>query len=354
MATYEALLMRGGTSRAPFLRGEDLPSDREALADVLARVMGSGTPLQVDGLGGGQPTTSKIAVLSRSTREDADVDYLFGQVDIDERRVDFQPTCGNILSAVGPAALEMGLLTPSGEDTVVRVHAVNTGALVDARVRTPSGRVEYEGDTAIAGVPGTAAPVWLTFRAVAGSKTGALFPTGKRREEIDGAMVSCIDAAMPMIVMRADDLGITGHETHDELDGNRDLFARFEPLRIEAGRRMGLGDVTQSVIPKVGLIAPARCDGTVMGRYFMPWKAHPSFAVSGAICVATCVAASGTVAEGIAERDGDEPVVIEHASGQIEVRLDASERSTGPDGFDLRSAAIVRTARKIAAMTVFA
>ena len=354
MVAYDALLMRGGTSRAPFLRGEDLPSNREELASVLARVMGSGTPLQVDGIGGGQPTTSKVAVLSRSTRDDADVDYLFGQVDVNEARVDFEPTCGNILSAVGPAALEMGLVAPSGEDTVVRVHAVNTGALVDSTVRTPNGRVEYDGDTAIAGVPGTAAPVWLHFRAIAGSKTGALFPTGRRRETIDGIEVSCIDAAMPMMVARAADLGITGYESHEALDAHRDLFARFEPLRIEAGRRMGLGDVAQSVIPKVGLIAPASDGGTVAGRYFMPWKAHPSFAVSGAICVATCVAASGTVAEGIAARDENEPVVIEHTSGRIEVRLDASERSSGPEGFDLRAAAIVRTARKIATMTVFA
>ena len=351
MTAYDALLMRGGTSRAPFLRGDELPSDRDALASVLARVMGSGSPLQVDGLGGGQPTTSKIAVLSRSTRADADIDYLFGQVDVNAARVDFQPTCGNILSAVGPAALEMGLVETRGGETVVRVHAVNTGALVDARVQTPNGTVEYEGDTAIAGVPGTAAPVWLSFRKVAGSKTGSLFPTKTRRETIGGLEVSCIDAAMPMIIMRAPDLGVTGYENHEDLDANRALFDRFEPIRIEAGRRMGLGDVAQSVIPKVGLIAPARGGGTVAGRYFMPWKAHPSFAVSGAICVATSVAANGTVAEGIAARDGGAPITIEHASGKIEVRLDASD---GTQGFDLRSAAIVRTARKIARMTVFA
>lgn len=351
MTAYDALLMRGGTSRAPFLRGDQLPAEREALAPILARVMGSGSPLQVDGIGGGQPTTSKIAVLSRSERDDADVDYLFGQVDVERAHVDFQPTCGNILSAVGPAALEMGLARFAGEETTVRVHAVNTGALVDARVRTSGGEVFYEGEQAIAGVPGTAAPVWLSFRGVAGSKTGALFPTGHRREHIDGLEVSCIDAAMPMIVMRAADLGVEGTEGRDALDANRALFERFEPVRVEAGRRMGLGDVSGSVVPKVGLIAPPRDGGTVTGRYFMPWSAHPSFAVSGAICVATCVAASGTVAEGVASRDGDAPVTIEHETGTIEVRLDGSE---GPDGFDLRSAGIVRTARKIAAMKVFA
>ena len=350
MTAYDALLMRGGTSRAPFLRGDQLPADHGDLAPILARVMGSGSPLQVDGIGGGQPTTSKIAVLSRSERDDADVDYLFGQVDVGSSHVDFQPTCGNILSAVGPAALEMGLATFAGDETVVRVHAVNTGALVDARVRTSGGAVVYEGSQAIAGVPGTAAPVWLSFREVAGSKTASLFPTGHRRETIGGVDVTCIDAAMPMIVMRAVDLGVAGTESREALDENADLFARVEPIRIEAGRRMGLGDVSGSVIPKVGLIATPRHGGTVTGRYFMPWRAHPAFAVSGAICVATCVAASGTVAEGVATRDGDAPVTIEHPTGTIEVRLDASE---GTADFDLRSAGIVRTARKIAAMTVF-
>lgn len=341
------LFLRGGTSRGPYFDRADLPEDRDDLADVLMAAVGAGHPLNIDGLGGGAAVTTKVAMLSRSERDDVEVDYFFAQVGVEERLVDFRPTCGNILSGVGPAAVEMGLVDASDPETRVRISSVNTGARVEAVVQTPGGRVRYDGDARIAGVPGTAAPVLLNFMDVVGSSTGALFPTGSAREEIDGIDVTCIDVAMPMVVARAKDFGLTGAETAAELDADRDFYARMEPIRVEAGRRMGLGDVSRSVTPKFGLLAPARGSGTVSARYFMPWDCHPAMAVTGSQCLASCVLSPGTVAEGLATRPEETPaiVTIEHPSGEIEVTVDYEMDA---DGFSLRSAGLLRTARLLA------
>ena len=341
------LLMRGGTSRAPYFLAEDLPGDRDALARVLIAAMGAGSPLQVDGIGGGQPTTSKTAILSPSDDGWAEVDYLFAQVHAERAEVDFGPSCGNILAGVGPAAIEMGLVAPGRDETRVRIRAVNTGARIEARVQSPGGRVEYEGDVAIAGVPGTAAPVTLDFRDVVGNATGALLPTGSARDTIDGVEVSCIDVAMPMVIARADAFALSGHESAEALDADRAFYDRMEPIRLEAGRRMGLGDVSRSVVPKFGLLSAARAGGTIAARYFMPWNAHPSMAVTGAQCIASCALVPGTVAEGLLERPapGRAIVTIEHASGTIDVTV---EYALEGGEFRLESAGLVRTARLLA------
>ncbi|WP_212526018.1 4-oxalomesaconate tautomerase [Actibacterium sp. MT2.3-13A] len=340
------LFMRGGTSRGPYFNARDLPSDRDALTEVLLSVIGAGNPRNIDGLGGGNAVTNKVAILSPSETPDADVNYFFAQVGVEERLVDYSPTCGNILVGVGPAAIEMGLVPVAGAVTPVRIRAVNTGALVEAEVLTPGGAVSYEGDTAIDGVPGTAAPVALNFLDVVGSRTGALFPTGQPIDEIAGIEVSCVDVAMPMMIARAADLGITGYETQDELDAMPELFQRMEAMRLEAGRRMGLGDVTKSVTPKIGLIAPPRAGGHFTARYFMPWNTHPTLAVTGSQCLAACALAPGTVAEGIARPAGGSPVnmVIEHPMGQMEVRVKYDDS----DGFQFHSAGVTRTARLLA------
>lgn len=337
--------MRGGTSRAPYFLARDLPADREAIARVLIAIMGAGSPLQVDGIGGGQPTTSKVAILSPGKNEGVDVDYLFAQVHAEKAEVDFSPSCGNILAGVGPAALELGLLEPRGELTCVHIRNVNTGALIDANVQTPGGQIEYHGDARIDGVPGTAAPVVLNFRNVIGSKTGALFPTGSPMDVIDGTELTCIDVAMPMVVGRAEDFGITGHEPRDVLDADVRLFQRIEKLRLEAGQLMGFGDVSDSVIPKFGLLAAPASGGSVCARYFMPWRTHPAFAVTGAICTGCCLVAPGTVAAGIAQLPAARPypLTIEHPSGAIDVLLDAD---TGPE-FELHNAGLLRTARRL-------
>ncbi|WP_022706395.1 4-oxalomesaconate tautomerase [Paracoccus zeaxanthinifaciens] len=340
------VFMRGGTSRGPYFDRADLPEDLDTLAEVLIAAVGSGHPLNIDGIGGGAAVTTKVAMLSRSDDDWADIDYFFAQVSVEDRLVDFKPTCGNILSGVGPAAIEMGLIQPSGDVTEVRIRAVNTGAQVVAKVRTPGGRLTYDGTTAIAGVPGTAAPIALNFMGVVGSSTGAFLPTGNLRDTIDGIEVTCMDVAMPMVIARAADFGKTCRETAEELDADTDFFARIEAIRIEAGRRMGMGDVSASVTPKFGLLAPAMQGGTIATRYFMPWNTHPSMAVTGSQCLASCALTPGTVADGMLERptEGPADVVLEHASGTIGVLVDFD----GTDGFTLNSAGLLRTARKLA------
>lgn len=341
------LFLRGGTSRGPYFRRTDLPQDLDHLAQVLITVVGAGHPQNIDGIGGGVAVTTKVAMLSPSDEPDVDVDYFFAQVAVTERLVDFKPTCGNMLVGVGPAAIEMGLVQPTGPRTRVRIRAVNTGALVEALVETPDARVTYEGDVAIDGVPGTAAPVMVNFLDVVGTTCGALLPTGHPREEIDGIAVTLMDVAMPMMIARAEDFGLTGYETAEELDANRDLYARMEPMRLEAGRRMGLGDVTKSVMPKIGLLSRPRHGGNISTRYFMPWNCHPSMAVTGSQCLAACTLTPGTVAEGLGVLPNEAPALmkIEHPMGVIEVTVDYAQ---GADGFHLKSAGLVRTARLIA------
>lgn len=341
------LFMRGGTSRGPYFNRADLPADRAQLAEILMAVVGAGNPRNIDGIGGGNAVTTKVAMLSRSEEAAADIDYFFAQVAVEERLVDFGPTCGNILVGVGPAAIEMGLVPITGDETKVRIRAVNTGALVEAVVQTPNGAVEYAGDVAVDGVPGTAAPVALNFMEVVGSRTGKLFPTGNAIDTIGGFEVSCVDVAMPMVIGRAEDFGITGHESQEELDSNKALFERFEPVRQEAGKLMGFGDVSESVVPKFGLLAKAQRGGHFTARYFMPWTTHPTLAVTGSQCLTACALAPGTVAAGLVAEVPAAPttVTIEHPMGEMDVLVDYDIT----DGnLDFRSAGVQRTARLIA------
>ncbi|MEM1076160.1 MAG: PrpF domain-containing protein, partial [Pseudomonadota bacterium] len=281
-----------------------------------------------------------------------DIDYFFAQVSVEEELVDFKPTCGNILSGVGPAALEMGLIDAQEGETSLNILAVNTGARVAATVQTPGGQVQYEGDAQIDGVPGTAAPVALQFMDTVGGVTGAFLPTGNLIDEIDGVQVTCMDVAMPIVMARADAFGLTGYETAAELDANKEFYARMEPIRLKAGELMGMGDVSTSVTPKFGLLAPAQNGGTIATRYFMPWKCHPTMAVTGAQCLASCVLTPGTVAEGLAAVPNEAPatIVLEHPSGTIDVVVDFENATSG---FVLNSAGLVRTARKLAAGEVY-
>jgi len=341
------LFMRGGTSRGPYFQRADLPEDLGDLSKVLTAVVGAGHSLNIDGIGGGAAVTTKVAMLSKSQDNWADVDYFFAQVKVDEEDVDFKPTCGNILSGVGPAAIEMGLVEPQGDETRVRIHAVNTGARVEAILQTPGGVLTYEGEARIDGVPGTAAPILLNFMDVVGSATGKLFPTGSPSDTIEGHDVTCIDVAMPMVIGKAEDFGISGYETREELDANSELMARIEKVRIAAGEKMGMGDVSKSVTPKFALLAPARSGGTISARYFMPSQCHPTMAVSGAQCISACTLCPGTIAEGMATLPEDIPaqMLIEHPSGEIGVTVDYEN---GANGFDIRSAGLLRTARLLA------
>ena len=339
--------MRGGTSRGPYLNRADLPEDLEALAEVLMAVVGSGHPLNIDGIGGGNAVTTKIAMLSRSDDDWADIDYFFAQVSVEDCTVDFKPTCGNILSGVGHAAIEMGLHQVQGELTRVNIRAVNTGARVTASIQTSPEGVVYEGEVAIDGVPGTAAPAELQFMDTVGGATGAFLPTGRTTDVFEGVEVTCMDVAMPMVIAKAEAFGLSGHESAAELDENTGFFAKMEAVRIAAGEAMGIENVAKSVTPKFGILAPARNNGTIAARYFMPWRSHPTMAVTGAQCLSACVLTPGTVSSGMAALPNDRPakVTLEHASGTIDVLVDFSI----DDGqMNLRSAGLVRTARLLA------
>ena len=340
------IFMRGGTSRGPFFKATDLPSDVATRDRVLLAAMGSPDIRQIDGLGGAETVTSKVAIVSKSARPGVDLDYLFAQVDITKPIVDTAPSCGNMLSGVAPFAIETGLAQAEGDVTRLMIYNVNTESRIEAVIQTPGGRMRYTGDARIDGVPGTAAPIILNFMDVVGSVSGKMLPTGNLRDVIDGVEVTCIDVAMPMIMMRATDFGITGTEDRKHFDANKELFARVEKIRREAGRRMGFGDVADKVIPKVGLMSPPRTGhGTITSRYLTPHALHNAHAVTGAVCVASACALEGSIAFEMARPDIANPrtIWIEHPSGEVDVRLETKGKGAAMDVI----AGTLRTARPL-------
>src|SRR5919205_392066 len=338
------VLMRAGTSRGPFFLREWLPADDIARDEALIGAIGATELLQVDGVGGGSTLTSKVAIVSKSREPGCDVDYLFAQVGVGQRSVDTRPNCGNMLAGVGPFAIEQGLVTAADGTTTVRVFNVNTRSRIDVTVQTPGRRVSYAGDTRIDGVAGSAAPIRLDFFDAWGAMTGSVFPTGSRIDEIDGVQVTCIDAAMPLVVIRAADLGVAGDETPEQLDADPALLRRLEALRRAAGRRMGLGDVSGSVVPKPVLVSPGADEASVTSRYFTPHRCHASHAVTGAIGVATAFALPGTVAHRGQLAPGAHPIAVLHPQGRIDVEVEIAGHG---DDVRVQRAALLRTARKI-------
>jgi len=336
------VLMRGGTSKGPYFIASDLPTQIEARDRVLVSAMGAGNLLEIDGIGGGHPLTSKVAIVSPSRVPGADVDYLFAQVRVEQRLVDTSPNCGNMIAGVGPFAIEAGMVSAQDGETRVRIFNVNTGKLIEAKVATPGRQVVYDGNASIDGVPGTAAPIHLAFLGAAGSKTGKLLPTGRPLDRVNGIEVSCVDAAMPVVLIRASDLGKTGYETPAEFSADREFMRRLEALRIEAGKLMGIPDAADRVIPKPVLIAPPAKGGTISARYFMPHSCHAALAITGSVAVATAAVTPGTLAHAIV---GDHalPVMfgIEHPSGRLEVTLDHHPDYVEPAAY------VVRTARRL-------
>ena len=341
------LWMRGGTSKGAYFLASDLPLEPAMRDDLLLRIMGTPDPRQIDGIGGADPLTSKVAILSPSTRADADVDYLFLQVFVDQALVSDAQGCGNILAGVGPAAIERGLVAASDGETEVRIHMLNTGEVATARVQTPGGRVSYAGDAAIDGVPGTAAPVPLMFQNIAGSMTGALLPTGNAVDVIEGVDCTLIDNGMPIVVMRAADFGLTGQEAREALDADEALKARIEAIRLIAGPMMNLGDVAEKSVPKMTLVSAPRNGGTIGTRSFIPHRCHATIGVFAAVSVATACTLPGSPAAALAAIPGDGRFLIEHPTGAAEVLIeqDASGTVTG--------AGTLRTARKLMDGRVF-
>lgn len=341
------LLMRGGTSKGAFFLADDLPRDPALRDRVLLTVMGSPDPHQIDGLGGADPLTSKVAIIRPSARADADVDYLFAQVNVDNAVVDYGQNCGNILAAVGPFALERNLIAARNGFTPVRIFMENTGQIATAHVPVEDGQVCYQGDLRIDGVPGTAAKISVEFADIAGSSCGALLPTGNARDAFDGTEVTCIDNGMPVVLLRAADLGRSGYESREQLDADSELKARLESIRLQAGFKMNLGDVSQRTVPKMTLIAVPRNGGAISSRTFIPHRCHASIGVLGAVSVASACLIPGSVTEGLAHTPpGATPLIsVEHPTGEFSVELQLDPSKTGAQR--LAGCALLRTARLI-------
>jgi len=342
--------MRGGTSHGPFFRAGDLPSDVATRDRVLLAVMGSPDARQIDGLGGADPLTSKVGIVAPGSNG-VDLEFLFAQVSTKEALVDTTPNCGNMLAAVVPFAIESGLVKARGETTTLRVLMRNTDGLCDIEVQTPGGRVEYAGDARIDGVPGTAAPVNITFLDTAGSVCGALFPTGNLVDRFDGVDVTCIDNGMPVVVMLASDLGVTGYETRDELNADTALKQRIESIRLQAGPAMNLGDVSKKVVPKMCLASAPKEGGHLNTRFFIPHDCHSAVGVLGAATAATAAVTPGSVAHRVARVPAGtrKRFSVQHPTGEFTVVLEMS--ATNPA--EVARASLLRTARLIMRGEVF-
>ena len=352
------MVMRGGTSKGLYFLADDLPAEDAARDELLLRIMGSPDRRQIDGMGGAHPLTSKVAVVGPGgpgTGGDADVEYHFLQVVVDEAVVTDRQNCGNLLAGVAPFALERGLVpTPEGESARIRIGMLNTGGVATATVPLCGGRPRYDGPVAISGVPGTAAPIRLEFEGVAGSACGALLPTGRAVDEVDGLAVTLIDNGMPVVVLRAGDLGVTGYEACAALEANGALRRTLERVRLAAGPLMHLGDVSEATVPKLTLVAPPRAGGALATRTFIPHRCHEAIGVLGAVSVATAALLPEGPAADVAELGGgdrgDDTVTVEHPTGTLDAAVDLAVVDGAPV---VERAGIIRTARKLMDGTVF-
>jgi 4-oxalomesaconate tautomerase len=337
-------MMRGGTSKGAYFLASDLPADTSARDKILLAVMGSPDPRQIDGIGGADPLTSKIGIISKSNRPGVDVDYLFAQAFVDKPLVSTAQNCGNILAGVAPFAIEHGLVKGSDSETRVTIYMVNSNQKVVATIQTPGGLPTYQGDARIDGVPGTAAPIALSFSDAAGSMCGALLPTGRAVDEIDGIAGTLIDNGMPCVVMRAKDLGRTGYETREALDADTELKARIEGIRLKAGPMMRLGDVKEKSVPKMFLVAPPRAGGVICTRSYIPHRAHAGVGVFAALSVATACLLPDSPVHALAKipAGATKLMLVEHPTGAAPVSITIDEASGA-----VREAALVSTARKL-------
>jgi 4-oxalomesaconate tautomerase len=346
------MMMRGGTSKGAYFLAKDLPLDIGERDDLLLRILGSPDPRQIDGVGGAHPLTSKVAIVSPSMLPEADVDFLFAQVSVQEALVDTTPNCGNILAGVGPFAIERGLVSIASNETRVRVKTLNTGTLAELVVSTPGGCVKYAGETAIDGVPGTAAAIPINFLGTEGSVCGSLFPTGRRLDTIDGVSITCIDNGMPVVLLYAADFGFRGSESCRQIEAASEALARIETIRLEVGRRMGLGDVAGAVVPKMCLISAAIDGGCLNTRSLIPKNCHSSIGVFAAVSVATACVLPGTIAYPMAVKPAGPIKVmeVEHPTGKFQVRLEMGGTEDEPT---VLRGGLIRTARALFDGTVF-
>ena len=338
------MMMRGGTSKGMYFLKDDLPSDVAARDELLLGIMGSPDARQIDGMGGAHPLTSKVAVLSTSTHPDADVDYLFLQVFVDKAIVSAGQNCGNILSGVAQFVIERGLIVATNGRTDVRIRMLNSGGIAVVSVQTPGAVVSYDGSVKIDGVPGTSAPVMIDFADVAGSNCGELLPTGNAVDMIEGIGVSCVDNGMPVVLIRAEDVGKSGYESPEELESDNELLSRIESIRIKAGRLMNLGDVTDKTVPKMSLLAKPRDGGTVSTRTFIPHRVHQSIGVLGAASVAVGCCIPGSIGGLVAGEQVGGTIDVEHPTGRFTVDIEIANEN---GAISVIRSALLRTARKL-------
>lgn len=338
------MLIRGGTSKGVYFLARDLPQDIALRDRVLLAVMGSPDKRQIDGLGGAHPLTSKVAIVSPSQQPGCDIDFLFAQVGVEQPKVDTTPNCGNILAGIGAFALSRGLVTANDPRTIVRVRTLNTGTIADLDIQTERGQARADGKARIDGVPGTSAPIAVSFLDTEGSVCGALLPTGNAVDLVDGVECTLIDNGMPVIVLRAADLGRTGYESVDDLNKDAELKARLERIRLVAGPLMNLGDVKDKVVPKIALVAPPQNGGTLATRSFIPHECHAAIGVFAAVSVATAAALPGSPAASVAAMPSEREriVAVEHPTGEFSVSLTVGG---SPDNPVIEKAGLLRTAR---------
>lgn len=348
-ASSPCMWMRGGSSKGGYFLAEDLPADPADRNRFLLSIMGSPDSRQIDGMGGADPLTSKVAVVKKSTRANIDIDYLFLQVFVDQALVSDAQNCGNILAGVAPFAIERGLVDAQEKETSVTIFMENTGQIAKSTVQTPQQKVTYHGEASLDSVPGLASPIAIEFLDTAGSSCGALFPTGQATNTIDGIDISCIDNGMPVVLIRAQDLGITGYESREALDQNSDLKEKLESIRLQAGPLMNLGDVRKKSVPKMTLITPAKNNGVINTRTFIPHRCHASIGVLGAVSVATACAVPDTIAFAMANtpQGSTKTIGVEHPIGSSIIQLKM-------DGEKLGSTAVISTARKLFDGIIFA
>lgn len=338
------MIMRGGTSKGAYFLPEDLPTESNERDDLLMRIMGTPDKRQIDGIGGAHPLTSKVAIVSPAADDDpVDVEYLFLQVGVDDPEVSDRQNCGNLLAGVGPFAVERDLIDVTDGEVSVRIRMLNTNSVATATFRVKDGAPVYQGDTSISGVPGTAAEITLMFEDIAGGSTGALFPTGNMTDDIAGVPTTMVDNGMPVVVVLASDLGVTGYEECSDLEANQTLRDKVEAVRLEAGARMNLGDVSTTTVPKMTLVSPPTHGGHVNTRTFIPHRCHQAIGVLGAVSAATGCVTNGTIGYEVTRHEtGSARVILEHPTGHFDVIL-TREGNAG----------IVRTTRKLMDGTVF-
>lgn len=334
------MLIRGGSSKGIFFKKSDLPSDEKKRNEVILDIVGRDNR-QIDGLGGANPLTSKVAIVSPSENENAHVDFLFVQVVVGENRVDTSPNCGNILAGVGVFAIESGMVEVQDDTTQVKVNMLNSNKTCELILQTPNKKLTFKGNTKIDGVLGTSSPIVCNYLDIAGSICGKLFPTGNKKDIINGIDVTCIDNGMPVVLIPANQLGISGYESCEELTANKELRGKVEKIRLKAGEMMNLGNVKDKVIPKMSIISPPKNGGNINTRTFIPHNCHAAIGVLGAVSVASACLFPKCVTNGLAQIKNNQ-ISVEHPSGEFQVELTTEIKN---NEIQIKKAGLLRTAR---------